>query len=51
MYKPTLREKIRYYFENTMSAGPSGVIKWLAILSLLLVVILGIVILITTLNR
>ncbi len=46
MQKPTLREKIRYYFENTMSAGPSGVIKWLAILSLLLVVTLGIVILI-----
>ena len=33
---PSLGEKIRYYFENTMSSGPGGVIKWLAISSLLL---------------
>ena len=45
MHKPTFGEKVRYYFENTMSAGPSGVIKCLPILSSLLVVTLGIVIL------
>jgi voltage-gated potassium channel Kch len=46
MQKPTLREKIRYYFENTMSSGPAGVIKWLAIVSLAIVLLLGLVILI-----
>ena len=46
MSKPTFREKARYYFENTMSAGPSGVIKWLAIFSLFMVLILGLLILV-----
>ena len=46
MPKPTLKEKIRYYFENTMSSGPAGVIKWLAIVSLVIVLLLGLIILI-----
>ena len=46
MQKPTFREKTRYYFENTMSAGPAGVIKWLAIFSLFMVLILGLFILV-----
>ena len=46
MQKPTLGEKVRYYFENTMSAGPSGVIKWLALISLFMVLVLGVIILI-----
>ncbi len=46
MNKPTFKERIRYYFENTMSAGPAGVIKWLALVSLFMVLVLGIVILI-----
>jgi hypothetical protein len=41
MKKPSFGEKTRYYFENTMSAGPAGVIKWLAIISLFMVLILG----------
>jgi len=41
MQAPTLKEKVRYYFENTMSSGPGGVIKWLAIASLVMVLILG----------
>ncbi|MCC6582558.1 MAG: NAD-binding protein [Chitinophagales bacterium] len=45
MPKPTLKEKIRYYFENTMSSGPAGVIKWLAIVSLVIVLLLGLIIL------
>ncbi len=45
MQKPTFGEKTRYYFENTMSAGPAGVIKWLAIISLFMVLILGLLIL------
>lgn len=36
-----MREKIRYYFENTMSGGPGGVIKWLAIVSLVMVLLCG----------
>ncbi len=46
MQKPSFSEKTRYYFENTMSAGPAGVIKWLAIFSLFLVLSLGAIILI-----
>ncbi len=46
MKKPSFGEKTRYYFENTMSAGPAGVIKWLAIISLFMVLILGLLILV-----
>lgn len=46
MKKPSFSEKTRYYFENTMSAGPAGVIKWLAIISLFMVLILGLLILV-----
>ncbi len=46
MQKPTFGEKVRYYFENTMSAGPGGVIKWLALISLFMVLVLGLLILI-----
>ena len=46
MQKPSFGEKTRYYFENTMSAGPAGVIKWLAIFSLFMVLILGLIILV-----
>lgn len=46
MSKPSLKERLRYYFENTMSSGPGGVIKWLAIISIVAVLILGLVILI-----
>jgi ion channel POLLUX/CASTOR len=46
MRKPSLSEKLRYYFENTMSAGPSGVIKWLALASLFMVLVLGLIILV-----
>lgn len=41
MPKYTLREKFRYHFENTMSGGPVAVIRWLAIVSVVSVVILG----------
>jgi voltage-gated potassium channel Kch len=46
MQKPTFSEKSRYYFENTMSKGPAGVIKWLALASLFMVLVLGLLILI-----
>ena len=46
MQKPTFSEKARYYFENTMSKGPAGVIKWLALASLFMVLVLGLLILV-----
>lgn len=46
MAKYTLRERFRYRFENTMSSGPIGVIQWLAVVSVVSVVLLGITILI-----
>jgi K+/H+ antiporter YhaU regulatory subunit KhtT len=41
----TLMQKFRYYFENTISAGPINLIKWLALVSLFSVLVLGVVIL------
>ena len=38
MRKITLRERMRYAFDNTMSRGPAGLIVWLALISLVLVV-------------
>lgn len=46
MAKYTLREKFRYHFENTMSGGPVAVIRWLGLVSLVSVVVLGAIILI-----
>lgn len=44
MAKYTFSQRFRYYFENTMSSGPMGVIKWLAIASLFVVIVLGLII-------
>ena len=46
MQKSTFSEQFRYYFENTMSKGPAGVIKWLALVSLFMVLVLGLLILV-----
>ena len=51
MAKPSLKHRIQYYFENTMSSGPMGVIKWLAIASLVVIVILGVIIAIAGIKR
>src|SRR6218665_147602 len=37
--KPTLSQKLRYAFENTLSKGTPAIIMWLAVLSLLIVII------------
>lgn len=37
----SLKEKMRYSFENTLSSGPIAIIGWLAIVSLLIVLIAG----------
>ncbi|CAN5898861.1 lipoprotein [soil metagenome] len=42
--KPSLGAKLRYSFENTLSKGPIAIIGWLAVLSLLIVVLGGLVI-------
>lgn len=42
----SLGQQFKYYFENTISAGPTNLIKWLALFSLFSVLILGVVILI-----
>lgn len=44
MNKPTIKQKLHYYFENTLSKGPTSLIKWLAIFSLIIVIILGAII-------
>jgi len=42
--KHSNRERFRYYFENTFASGPMGVIRWLAIMSLITILLLGCVI-------
>src|ERR1044072_746543 len=37
--RPTFSQRIRYSFENTLSKGTPAIIMWLAVLSLLIVVI------------
>lgn len=44
--KYSIKERFRYYFENTFSTGPLGVIRWLAIMSLITILFLGLVIVI-----
>lgn len=41
MSAPSFKEKMRYSFENTLSSGPIAIIGWLAIVSLLIVLIAG----------
>ena len=40
----TRLDRLRYRFENTLSAGPIAIIGWLAVLSLAIVVVAGAVI-------
>lgn len=42
--KITLRQQIRYRFDNLMAAGPVALIAWLGLLSLLLVLTAGLII-------
>ncbi len=41
--KYTFKQKLRYYFDNTLSRGTSSIIIWLAILSLLIIIVFGMV--------
>src|ERR1041385_339788 len=42
--KASFRERMRYSFENTLSKGPIAIIGWLAVISILIVLISAIVI-------
>ncbi len=42
--KPSFGAKLRYSFENTLSKGPIAIIGWLAVISILIVIIAGLVI-------
>ncbi|MEV8630631.1 potassium transporter TrkA [Streptosporangium sp. NPDC051023] len=44
MSRPTLRERLRYWFDNTMSRGTVALIGWLALISL------GLILLVATLS-
>ena len=45
--EPTLRERLRYAFDATMAAGPKALVGWLALLTLLLIVLFSAIVLIT----
>jgi voltage-gated potassium channel Kch len=47
MSKPTMRERMRYSFENTISRGPIAIIGWLAIISALIVIVAAVIIVLT----
>jgi voltage-gated potassium channel Kch len=48
--EPTLREKLRYGFDATMARGPSALVGWLALATLLLILVFSAIVLITGLE-
>jgi voltage-gated potassium channel Kch len=44
MKKHSFKARFQYYFENTISAGPLGVIRWLGLVSIVSILILGAII-------
>src|SRR3954454_17229499 len=48
--EPTFREKVRYAFDATMARGPSALVGWLALATLILIGIFSAIILITGTN-
>ena len=47
----TLLQKLRYYFDNTLASGSSAIMAWLAVVSVLLVILFGAVYSITGINQ
>ncbi len=41
--KYTFKQKTRYFFDNTLSRGTSSIIMWLAVLTLLIIIVFGVV--------
>ena len=44
MKRATLRERLRYRFDNTMSRGLGGLIGWLGLISVTLVTLVSLVV-------
>jgi ion channel POLLUX/CASTOR len=44
---PSFKEKLRYSFENTLSSGPIAIIGWLAVVSILIVIVAGTILFLT----
>ena len=44
--KITFRQRLRYWFDNTMAHGTSALIGWLAVLSLILIVVFAVIMLV-----
>ena len=47
---PTLREKLRYGFDATMSRGPAALVGWLALITLIVVLVVSLVLRLTGTN-
>ena len=45
--EPTLRERLRYGFDATMARGPSALVGWLALLTLVLILVFSAIVVIT----
>ncbi|CAB4904830.1 unannotated protein [freshwater metagenome] len=45
----SLRERLRYRFDNSMSRGPSALVGWLAVVTLVLIVVFSLIVLVTQL--
>jgi voltage-gated potassium channel Kch len=45
----SLRERLRYRFDNSMSRGPSALVGWLAVVTLVLIVVFSLLVLVTQL--
>ena len=45
--EPSLRERLRYGFDATMARGPSALVGWLALLTLVLIVVFTAIVLVT----
>lgn len=45
----SLRERLRYRFDNSMARGPSALVGWLAVATLILIVIFSVLVLVTQL--
>ena len=46
----TIKQRFRYFFDNTLSRGTISIITWLAIISFILVVFFGIIYVVSGLN-
>lgn len=48
--KYTFKQRLRYYFDNSLSGGTGSIIKWLAIVTFMVIIVFGLIYFITGLN-